>query len=256
MKLGLVTYQLAKDWDIDTIIENCKETGFAGVELRTTHAHGVEVALGVSEREAVKAKFDESGIELGGLGSAFEFDSTESKVVRSNIEGTIEYAQLAADVGAPGIKVRPNRLHEDEGVPRESTLKQIGVSLRECGGKAAAMGVDIRLEVHGKETCEPSLIRKIMDYADHDSVGVCWNSNRQDMVNGSIDKNFELLADKIREVHINELWTDYPWRRLFELLNKRNYQGFCFAEIPENSEAVRLMHYYRALWLELTGSAK
>src|SRR5438874_12179260 len=36
-KLGLVTYELAKDWDIDTIIKNCEATGFEGVELRTTH---------------------------------------------------------------------------------------------------------------------------------------------------------------------------------------------------------------------------
>ena len=43
MKLGLVTYNMAKDWDIPTIINNCTETGFEGVELRTTHAHKVEV---------------------------------------------------------------------------------------------------------------------------------------------------------------------------------------------------------------------
>ena len=28
LKLGLMTYNLAKDWDIDTIIKNCAETGF------------------------------------------------------------------------------------------------------------------------------------------------------------------------------------------------------------------------------------
>ena len=43
MKLGLVTYNMAKDWDVPTIIENCVETVFSGVELRTTHSHGVEV---------------------------------------------------------------------------------------------------------------------------------------------------------------------------------------------------------------------
>ncbi|HUU13448.1 MAG TPA: sugar phosphate isomerase/epimerase, partial [Terriglobia bacterium] len=39
-KLGTVTYNLAKDWDIDTIIKNCQATGFEAVELRTTHKHG------------------------------------------------------------------------------------------------------------------------------------------------------------------------------------------------------------------------
>ena len=42
MKLGLVTYNLANEWDLETIEKNCTETGFEGVELRTGHGHGVE----------------------------------------------------------------------------------------------------------------------------------------------------------------------------------------------------------------------
>ena len=44
-ELGVGTYQIAKDWDIDTLIANCTEVGFTGAELRTSHAHGVEVGL-------------------------------------------------------------------------------------------------------------------------------------------------------------------------------------------------------------------
>ena len=40
--LGLVTYNVAKDWDLDTILRLVPEAGFEGVEFRTTHAHGVE----------------------------------------------------------------------------------------------------------------------------------------------------------------------------------------------------------------------
>src|ERR1041384_2040784 len=54
-KLGLVTYNLAKDWDIATIIKNCEETGFEAVELRTTHKHGVEPTLS-KERPAETQK--------------------------------------------------------------------------------------------------------------------------------------------------------------------------------------------------------
>ena len=45
MKLGLVTYQWAKDWDLPTLIANCEKTGYLGVELRTEHAHKVETNL-------------------------------------------------------------------------------------------------------------------------------------------------------------------------------------------------------------------
>ena len=66
---------------------------------------------------------------------------------------------------------------------------------------------------------------------------------------GSIDANYRLLENDIGLVHITELWSEYPWARLFELLNASGYDGFTLAEIPESADAVRLMRYYRALWL-------
>src|SRR2546422_11645451 len=41
-KLGMGTYDLAKDWDIETIIKKCEATRFEGLELRTTQPHRVE----------------------------------------------------------------------------------------------------------------------------------------------------------------------------------------------------------------------
>ncbi len=251
MHLGLVTYNLARHWDIPTIIEKCTATGFEGVELRTTHAHGVEATLSPEQRGKVKAQFENSPIQLVGLGSAFEYHSPQSEVVRQNIDRTKEYVKLAHDIGAPGVKVRPNGFPPPEAnVPREKTLEQIGLALRECEEFAKDYGVEIRLEVHGPETCKLPYIHQIMEIADHDNVFVCWNSNQTDVdENGSVEKNFNLVKDKIRLVHINELyWEEYPWQELFSLLKGSGYQGFCLAEIPESSEPERLMRYYRALF--------
>lgn len=247
MKLGLVTYNIAKDWDVPTIVENCAATGFQGVELRTTHAHNVEVNLSADERQEVRKQFEDSPIELAGLGSAFDYHSTDAEEVRQNIEGTKEYVQLAADVGAPGVKVRPNAL--PEGVPVEETLTQIGLALRECGEFAKNVGVQIRLEVHGRETSHPPHIRTIMEIADHDNVFVCWNSNPGEVEDGSVKNSFNLVKEWIQLVHINELHRrEYPWRELFMLLEASGYEGYTLAEIPESSDPVRMMNYYRALW--------
>ncbi len=250
MKLGLVTYNMAKDWDIPTIIQRCTETGFTGVELRTTHAHGVEVNLSANERAAVKQQFEDSPIALAGLGSAFDYHSPDQDAVRRNIEGTKTYSQLAADVGAPGVKVRPNGLPAE--VPVEKTLEQIGIALRECGEFAADLGVEIRLEVHGGGTSELRHIRTIIDVADHDNVYVCWNSNFGEVENGSIKKNFDLVKGRIGLVHITELHRrEYPWRELFTSLKTSGYSGYCLAEIAGSSDPVRVMNFYRALWEEL-----
>jgi len=253
MKLGIVTYNIAKDWDLPTIIRVCEEVGLQGVELRTTHAHGVEVTLTPEERREVRRLFENSSVELAGLGSTFEYHSPDPEVLRQNIEGTKEYVKLAADVGAPGVKVRPNDL--PDGVPVEKTLEQIGLALREVGEFAKDYGVRIRLEVHGRGTAHLPYIRRIMDVADHDNVYVCWNSNLGEVEDGSVEKNFNLVKHKIDLVHINELYLEsYPWKELFRLLQESGYRGYTLAEIPgcpDVETAIRFLKYYKALWREL-----
>lgn len=253
MKLGLVTYNLAKDWSIEKIIELCSKTGFEAVELRTTHAHGVEPTLGFEERRRVRELFERSPVRLLSLGTVCEYHSPDRAEVERNIEMTKRFVELAHDVGALGVKVRPNRLMEDKGIPREKTLRQIGEALRLCGDHAVKYGVEIWVEVHGYGTSDPTCMRRIMEITDHPQVGVCWNSNPTDVKDGSVRESFELLKDWIRSVHIHELYDrSYPYRELFSLLKGIGYDRYCLAEIPESAEPERLMRYYRALWEELT----
>lgn len=251
MRLGLVTYNIANKWDLPTLIEKCKTTGIEGVELRTTHAHGVEPSLGKEQRQEVRKRFEDSGVVLWGLGSICEFHQTDPAVVKKNIEDCKAFTLLAVDVGAKGVKVRPNGF--PEGVPREKTLEQIGLALKECGRFAADHGIEIWLEVHGKDTCHPPNIRTILDHCDHPSVGACWNSNLQDIKDGSVKEYFNLLRPDIKSCHINELWkTDYPWRELFSLFKASKYDRFTLAEIPESADPDRVLHYYKSLWQEYT----
>jgi sugar phosphate isomerase/epimerase len=248
MKLGTVTYNLAKDWDIETIIKNCAETGFSGVEARTTHAHGIEVSLNRNQRAEVRRRFADSPVALMGLGSAFDYHTPDQAKLRQDIEATKAYLVLSHDVGSGGIKVRPNALPPE--VPVEKTLEQIGRSLGELGRFAADYGQEIRLEVHGRGTSLLPNIRRIMDVADHPLVGVCWNSNAADLEGDGFDHNFDLVSSKIQVVHIHDLYDSaYPYPQLFARLNAIGYTGYCLAEIQETSDPIRLMHYYRALWL-------
>jgi sugar phosphate isomerase/epimerase len=247
-QLGIVTYNIAKDWDLTTILKKLEALGYEGVELRTTHAHKVEVNLTMAQREEVRKRFEDSVVQLAGLGSAFEYQAADPATVRKNIEGTKEYVRLAHDIGAPGVKVRPN------GIPRgadlEATLHQIGRALHEVGADANDFGIEIRLEVHGAVTSQLDHVAKILQYADHPNVYACWNSNPTDVKDGSIKETFALVGDRVGEVHLRDLTDEkYPWRQLFALLKARNYDGFTLAEIPESSDPDRVLRYFRALWL-------
>ncbi len=252
MKLGTVTYNLAETWDVPTIIKNCEAAGFQGVELRTGHKHGVEVSLSKAERAEVKKRFADSKVELMGLGSAFDFHTPDQQKLRKDIDATKEYILLAQDVGATGVKVRPNGLPKE--VPVEKTLEQIGRSLRELGDFGKERGRVIRLEVHGTGTSLLPNIKRILDFADHPNVGACWNSNPTDLDGAGFDANFDLVKGRIVSVHLRDIYLeDYPFRKLFARLNESNYSGYCLAEIPPSADPVRVMRYFRALWLAYQG---
>ena len=129
--LGLVTYNVAKEWDLETLLRLVREAGLEGVEFRTTHAHGVERTLSAAQRAEVRKKCADAGLLQTSLGSVCEFHSPDPAVVRKNVEDCREWVLLAKDIGARGVKVRPNGLPKD--VPEEKTLEQIGRALAECG---------------------------------------------------------------------------------------------------------------------------
>lgn len=256
MKLGLVTYQMAAQWDVDTIIKNCREAGFEGVELRTTHAHKVEVALSKAERAEVRAKFEAGGIAAYGIGTALDYHTPDAAKLRADIEATKQHIELAKDLGCAGIKVRPNALPAE--VPEEKTLEQIGHSLREVAAAGRDAGVQVWLEVHGKDTCRPDRMRKIIDYADHSNAYVTWNCNTGETdASGSVRGNFELLKHKIGCVHIQELWDTrrYPWQEVFTLLKGNGYKGWTSYEGPGSSDPIFVMKCYRRIWALLVANA-
>ena len=258
-RLGIVTYQIAADWDVPTILRVCRNVGIRDVELRTTHKHGVEPSLGKSQRQDVRKQFADAGVNVWGLGTTCEFQSPDAATVNKNIETCKQFIDLGRDLGARGVKVRPNGLPKD--VPLEKTLEQIGKALIPCAKAAADAGLEVWVEVHGGGTQKPSNMKAIMQHCGEPNVGVTWNSNPEDVVNGSVAESFALLKPWIKSCHINELYKDlsgkYPYRELFHLFRENGYDRVTLCEVargmPTPEAGEELLRYYKALWTELAG---
>lgn len=247
MQLGLVTYQWGADWDLPTLIKNCELTGFTGVELRTTHKHGVEPSLDDAARREVAKRFADSQVLLVGLGTACEYHSPDAEVLKKNIEETKAFIKLCHDVGGSGVKVRPNNL--PAGVPVAKTIEQIGKALDEVAAFGDGYGVEIRLEIHGRGTSNIPTIRKIMDVSKHEGSKLCWNCNQEDLAGAGLAANFKSVQDRIGTIHIHDLITQYPWVELFGLLKQANFDGWTLLEEgAKTADPIRVMQYYRLLW--------
>jgi len=257
MKLGLVTYLWAKDWDIPTIIKNCTEAGLGGVELRIEHAHSVTLDMSKMDRAEVKRMFAGSPVEVIGMGTNQKFDYVEPEKLKESIETTKKWLQVSRDIGGTGVKVKPNGFHPE--VPKEKTIEQIGKALNELGKYAMDMGQQIRLEVHGKETQLLPNIKAIMDYVDNKGTGVCWNCNKEDLSGKGLEYNFNLVKDRFGDTcHVRELNDkNYPYRELMDLFVKMDYKGWILLECRTDPEdKVAALKEQKRVWEDMIVNAQ
>ncbi|MHC4573289.1 MAG: sugar phosphate isomerase/epimerase family protein [Planctomycetota bacterium] len=257
MRLGLVTYLWGKDWDLPTLIRNCETADVLGVELRTKHAHGVESNLSSQQRREVKKRFVDSPVTLVGLGTNFAFHHADPERLRADIDGAKQYVKLSHDVGGSGVKVKPNALPSE--LPVDRTIEQIGRSLNELGEFGADYGQEIRVEVHGRETSLLPIMKRIFDAADHPNVGVCWNSNEQDLVGRGLEYNFNLVKDRFAAtVHIRELNVgEYPYQRLINLFIRMDYKGWILLEArTKPADRVKALAEQRLLFKQMVAEAQ
>ena len=179
----------------------------------------------------MRARFADSPVTLVGLGSNERYDSPDPAVVARAVATTTRFLELSHDVGSTGVKVKPDRLHVDAGIPEEQTLAQIGAALNGLGHVAADLGQEVRLEVHG-QCAPPPRIARILEAADHSSVKVCWNSNAQDLDGEGLAAHFELLRPWFGDTaHVRRLDFDgYPTRDLVGLMKASGYDGWVLLE--------------------------
>lgn len=257
MKLGLVTYNWGKDWDVPTIIKNCTEANIFGVELRVDHAHGVGLNSSKSELALVKKLFENSPVEIVGLGTNQDYDSPDPLVLAEKIEDTKKFIRISQAIGGSGVKVKPNRFHE--GIPHEKTIKQIGKSLNELGEYAADFGQTLRLEVHGQGTDELPVVEAIMKHVESPGVGVCWNCNDTDLKGDGLAGNFHRVNDRFGDtVHVRELNIGtYPYPELVDLLVKMDYKGWVLLECREKpAHPVEAMKEQLAIFQQMIESSR
>lgn len=258
IRFGLVTYMWGSDLDLPTLIATCQKADVLGVELRVDHAHKVSPELSARERAEVRRRFEDSPVEVVGMGTNFNFHSPQPEEVKKNIEGAKAYIQLSHDIGGSGVKVKPDQLPKE--VAREKTLEQIGRSLAVLGDYAVGFGQEIRLEVHGQVT-NLGDVATVMKIADRDNVRVCWNSNQADLDGEGIDANFAKVRDTLgRTLHIRGAKVaGYPWDKLARLLVEADYDGWVLLEAggkPPEGDRAAVLAEQREAFMDLVTQAR
>jgi sugar phosphate isomerase/epimerase len=192
-------------WDWHTILRQAVSMGYAGIELRgllgemdltrCPEFSGSRLAQTRSELAA-------HNLRVIGLGSSAQLHETQPDKRAAYFDEARRYVDLAAELGAPYVRVFPNHLPADP--PRAVVLARIREGLHALAQYAQPGGVGILLESHGDVT-DSQTLAEIMSGIDAPNVGLLWDVGNMFMAHGESPADvYERLAFCIRHVHIKD----------------------------------------------------
>ncbi|MGQ9663670.1 MAG: sugar phosphate isomerase/epimerase family protein, partial [Kiritimatiellia bacterium] len=242
MKLSITTYNIFRNWDLATLCAELPRAGVQAVEFRIEagHRHGVELTTDTAQRQGIRGKLEAAGLFCCSIATGFRFHFSEPEKVKENIVGTKKAIELAADLGAPFVRVFGNDV--PPGSDPTAVAERVGSALAELGPVAERAGVSVLLEMHG-DFNDWWLNRRALERANHRAVACLYNCDDRDVIAGSVRSVWYEMKRWIRHIHFHDLTSkSYPYAELFRLLAADGYGGFMSMEVSMEGDVTANLH--------------
>ena len=202
MRFGFMS-SVAPGWTLDQLVAAAGEYGFEAVELRVEwgHAAAVELDATAAERREARRKLADAGIAVSclALGARLAKPSAEERA--ATVEQIARYAVLAADLGAPVLRVFGGPVpagHTVAGL-RDAAAETLG----QAAARAAEYGVAPCLETHDHFN-DPADVAHVVAGAGHPNVGVVWHASHHLRLGIPVADAYQALRPWVRHCHISE----------------------------------------------------
>ena len=226
------------EWTVPQVIDMAVHAEYDGVELRFVEGEPSLWKLAAFQGRALQethARFTDAGLAISCIDTSCRFDSQDSKERERWIEEGVRMAELAARLGAPGIRVFGDRIQE--GTDREMTRGWIRDAINRLSDKISASGVGVWLETHGDFSQADEVLRTL---PQREGVGLVWDAASALVECGEQPlQNGEQLAHLVRHVHLKDLkrqgtkWIpaltgegEFPLAEVRAVVNAIGYAGF------------------------------
>jgi sugar phosphate isomerase/epimerase len=240
MQLGFMSFS-CPELTLPEMLALARNTGYAGIEPRagSSHRHGVELTADAATRQAMRDQATESGIALCCLATACRY--ADPATVQGEIDETLRYIDLAADVGAPRLRVFGGKIAD--GIYRDAAIENVARALTAVAGHAHERGVIVCLETHD-DWCNPAHVAAVMAQVNHPAIAVNWDIMHPVRAGGAtMESAHDLLRPWIQHVHVHDGSTRMDklemlpigtgaidHRLAIELLHADNYNGYLSGE--------------------------
>lgn len=197
MKIAFTTFA-CPEWSLRQIVRAATKHQYNGIEFRcdADHAHGVEVWASQYERKSFREEIQKADLEIACLSTSMQF------IEGPEMARTTERLQLAADIGAPGVRVFCGPLPEYARHPREA-MERLAGHLNEAAVAADVLGVDLWLETHDSASRGADAAFAVRSAA-HPRVGICYDNLHPVRKGEPVEATMAHLAGLIRHVHLHD----------------------------------------------------
>jgi len=204
--------------------------GYDGIEPRAAGGqnHGVELKASAEERASFRAQAAEAGVAICCLASGARFADPASS--DEQVAETLEYIDLAADIGAPALRVFGGRI--PAGISREAAVDGVTGALKQLAERADARDVAVCMETHD-DWCNPADVAAVMERVDHAAIGVNWDAAHPlRQASWTLADSYRTLRPWIRHVHMHDM---------FLAVDRPDYTPFGTGEV-DHREVLQLLH--------------
>lgn len=201
MKFAFMSFS-CPELSLTDMLALASELGYDGVEPRTAskHGHGIELTLDEEGRKAAKKEAAEAGIPFACVATSCRYADPETR--DAMVDETHQYIDLAADVGAPCIRVFGGAI--PEGISREDATEAVVGAFSAVADHAGERGVYVCMETHD-HWCDPEDVAAVMNAVDHPYIQVNWDIMHPVRVaNATMEGAFKVLRPWIKHCHFHD----------------------------------------------------
>jgi glucosamine-6-phosphate deaminase len=204
MKLSFSTLA-CPSWDLGRIVDAAGRFGYDGIELRFVaddDALWARPELSGSGLAETRERFRDAGLEIPCVDSRSFLHHPPGAERTRSIEEAERCLELAARLGAAGIRVFGDRIQE--GQDRASTGRRIAEGLDELGARAATHGVEVWIESHG-DFARSEDMQRVLAQVSSPHVNVLWDPSNAFEAGEEPADGWTPQAARIRHVHLKDV---------------------------------------------------
>jgi glucosamine-6-phosphate deaminase len=192
-------------WSLPRVLDAASRLGYDGVELRFLEGDDAlwerRELRGEGLRET-RERLRDAGLAVACVDSRAFFHHPQAGARDKALEDAERAAEIAAALGAPGIRVFGDRVQP--GADLGSTRAWIVTSLAELRDRLRGSGVEVWLETHG-DFATAAATRSLLEEAGSDGLGAVWDpANAFSEFGEEPEAGAAALGPFLRHVHLKD----------------------------------------------------